>query len=333
MDKNRKYYETNRKQIHKLTRAITRAKLLGRVYENGVSQFERDLALVREDSDHEFKERFLTDFRNRVEMLVSNCTQSYEAMPKVLVEPAVYWPFFAISRIALESSARLIYLLDSEIAFIRRIMRAAAFIAWSHIENRKAINAGTWMPIQERNDKILLIEAKLIELKDQVQSFGLIFTNSGSDVIIKDPSNPSEPETSNFNASQKLGVLFPDIGAAYYRSWSGFLHGAPWALLTSSTPIAQNVLSPRSNQKSVVDAFYLVGAAISRALENYQNFSGAPNRNISKQFELLKNLSQQEAERLELDPQPNGLKRRIRVWWAGRIAKAWAQRPLEESHN
>ena len=333
MDKNRKYYETNRKQIHKLTHAITRAKLLGRIYENEVSQFERDLALVREDSDRETKELFLTESRNHIELLLSNCTQSYEAMPKVLVKPAVYWPFFGISRIALESSARLIYLLDREITFRQRVMRVAAFIAWSHNENRKAVNAGTWMSIQERREKILLIESKLVELKNQVHAFGLAFTNSGSDVIIKDPSNPSEPETSNFNVSQKLGVLFPDLGAAYYRSWSGFVHGAPWALLTFRAPIAQNLLSPHGDPKSVVDAFYLVGAAMSRALDYYQNYSGASNPEISKQFDLLQKLSLQEAKRLELNPQPKGLKRRIQVWWAGRIAKAWAQEPIEDSHN
>jgi hypothetical protein len=323
------YHRKMRRKILKLNRAFTRARLLAKGYLNGRGQFESDYQLLESDPNVSTKRAFLLEERNHVEYLLSNCTQSYEAMSKILKRPPLSWPFFGMARIALENSARMMYLLERDLPFEQRVMRSAAFMAWSHLESRKAINSASWMKKEQQTQTLLMICETMKTLEEQVRVFGFKLSSSGNDIVIRDPEGKFKDEWSTFNASKKLASLIPDLGEVYYRSWSGFIHGAPWALRSSQTSLGKYAFSPRSAPMPIVDAFVLVGATFARALRLYGHYSGIWNDSINAKIRNLDKISNAESDKLNRreNKSKSALRKRLEYWWACEKAKAWGQVP------
>ena len=85
-----------------------------------------------------------------------------------------------------------------------------------------------------------------------------------------------KPESAYLNLVDTTANQFPGIGEAFYRRFTEFTHGAPWALYTAQGPSDGNESAPSLDRLTIADTFQLVGSSVSNAIKLYPSYSGVP---------------------------------------------------------
>lgn len=232
----------------------------------------------------------------QIELLMTHCTSTYQALPRLLTRGPLPWPFLAMARVCFEASTRICYVLDPQIPMDQRFMRFAALIAWSQQESGNAIRAQgetLWPGQQELLDK--LNQEKTI-FEEYLNDCGFSIDRT-SKPVIKDLSGQMKSESSVLNLVDTTSNQFPGIGEAFYRRFSGFTHGAPWALYTAQSPSDSNESAPSLDRMTIVDTFQLVGSSVNNAINQYASYSGIPFGIIKWQLANLSKVSEREMKK------------------------------------
>lgn len=232
----------------------------------------------------------------QIELLMTHCTSTYQALPRLLIRDPLPWPFLAMARVCFEASTRICYVLDPEILMDQRFMRFAALIAWSQQESGNAIRAQgetLWPGQQELLDKLNQEKATFDE---NLKNCGFSIERTGKPVI-RDLSGQMKPESAYLNLVVTTSSQFPGMGEAFYRRFSGFTHGAPWALYTAQSPSGSNESAPSLDRMTIVDTFQLVGSSVNNAINQYASYSGIPYGIIKWQLVNLSKVSEREMKK------------------------------------
>lgn len=326
------YPRRMRRHIHRLTVSWSTHRVFLRAYRRDTGQFRQDLLYHQAQQEPSARIAVLIHGVNQIEKLMSHCTMSFEAMPVLATRGGLPWPFLAMSRICLESAARLCYVLDDNVGPDQRLMRFAALLAWSNVEARKAASASLRTAGNTVSDFQAHVDAEASQLRKQMYAAGFDVDSGLS--VVKDRSGVNRPESASLNLVDTLERQFPGVGEAYYRRSSGFVHGTPWALALAQGWLGADVSSPRLSATVVTDAFLLVGVAVNNAIQLSASYSGIPFRLVTKRLTRILDMTQGELRRLN-EPrvrQPHlGPARALSPKWAAMVARAWGHEPASES--
>lgn len=299
-----------RRRIHKFTLSWTKHRLALMPYKRSNGGFHDDFHHHAARLDSEARLALLHEGINHLESLISHCTSSYEAMPNLLIRPPLPWPFLAMSRISLESAARICYAIDPAIDADQRLMRLSALIAWSEHEASKAVSAtpGSAATSEvERERERLKARAEAIE--DSIAGAGYHLDRTPRDPVVRDPSGLRKPEPSNLALVDVLEKQFPAIGNQYYRRSSGYVHGAPWILLSTTSSLSgRKAFVPNVTRSQTVDTFLIVTIAVTNAMKLSASYSGIPFGQLNTQSDRLIDDTVAETRRL-LRPDGRSLRR------------------------
>jgi len=292
------YPRRMRRRIHKFTLSWTNHRLALAPYKRANGGFHDDFHYHSGRPGADARVRLLHEGVNHIESLVSHCTSSYEAMPNLIISPPLPWPFLAMSRISLESAARICYALDLSLDAEQRLMRLSALIAWSEHEASKALASARRLP-----DGVLKSEQD--RLKHRQQSFddciltaGYLVDRAPREPVIRDPSGLRRPEPSNLVLVDIVEKQFPGVGSEYYRRSSGYVHGAPWILQSTISTISEMAMVPDVTRPQVVDTFLLVTVALTNAMKLSASYSGIPFGKLDARSKDLIDHTMLEADRL-----------------------------------
>ena len=293
-----RYPQRMGRQIHNFTQLWTTHRLVLAPYKRANGGFHDDFHYHSARAGAEGRVRLLHLGVNHVESLISNCTSSYEAMPNLLVGPALPWPFLAMSRISLESAARICYALDPSQDPEQRLMRLSALIAWSEHEASKALASARRLPDGALRDEQERLRQRAGAVDYYASSAGLLLDRTPRYPVIRDPKGHRPPESSNLALVDVVEEQFPTVGSEAYRRWSGYVHGAPWILQSTVSTISGQEWVPNITRLQVVDTFLLVTVAVTNAMKLSASYSGIPFGKIDARSKSLIDLTMSETYRL-----------------------------------
>jgi hypothetical protein len=193
------YIRQMRKHIKRLVRSWGTHRVALRPYRRETGQYQQEIAFHSSLDTAEARLDLLRHGVNQAEALVSSCTMSFEAMPRLLQKRALAGPFMAMSRICLESAARLSYVYDDQISPDQRIMRITALWAWSNHESRKAASAMNRLPGERLSELTKSIDLEAEHLDQLANSSGFHVDRSGRIPVVRDPSGVCSAETAGLS--------------------------------------------------------------------------------------------------------------------------------------
>ncbi|MHA7199231.1 hypothetical protein [Arthrobacter alkaliphilus] len=263
---------------------------------------------------------------DHLEVLQSNCTQAFPALPRLIMGHELPWPFLATARICLESATRVAYVIDPAISPVQRLMRMAALMVWSNGEELTMAN------IAKNSDGPALAEMKA-RINDSSKRIKGLISDSGLEMDesrIIDPSGNYKPISIKLNAVDLIRAEFPELGEESYRRMSGFVHGAPWALGKATYLFAKSLGSPTIDGTSVLWGFHMAGASISKMMVRSASYAGIPLGRLPERLSHLEELCRDELDRMK----QGGAARRFigpgRGWnarYSTLIIRAWGHEP------
>lgn len=297
-----RYPRRMRRRVHRFTRLWTVHRLALAPYKRANGGFHDEFHHHSVQSNAEARVRLLFEGVNHIETVVSHCTSSYEAMPNLLLRPPLPWPFLAMSRISLESAARICYALDPSIDAEQRLMRFGALIAWSESEATKAAASTRRPPDGVLKDEEDRLKHRAHTINELITGAGFLLDRRPREPVVRDPSGQYQPETSRLSLVDILEEQFPSVGSEYYRRSSGFVHGAPWVLQSMVSGASGPIRVPDVTRLQVVDTFLLVTVAATNAMKLSASYSGIPFGKLDAGSKDLINSTMCEVDRLGARP-------------------------------